>query len=142
MPFTYAIHPRTQLVLTVASGLVTDAELKALARAQLDDPTLPNRRREFCSLEGVTEAGVTRAGLQALVEHDLRHVPRHESYRLTIIAPSDVSFGLARMYQLMVEPVLPECSVFREQAAALRWLEASEEEIAFIRGQIAERQPQ
>ncbi|GMV82244.1 MAG: hypothetical protein AMXMBFR7_34280 [Planctomycetota bacterium] len=139
MPFTYAIHPRTQLVLTVASGLVTDAELKALAKAQLDDPALPIRRREFCSLEGVTEAGVTRAGLQALVEHDLRHVPRHESYRLTIAAPTDVSFGLARMYQLMVEPVLPECSVFREQAEALRWLEASPEEIEFIRGILAQK---
>ncbi len=138
MPFGYSIHPRTRLVLTVAKGLVTDADLKSLALAQLEDPALPNRRREFCSLEGVTEARVTRAGLQALAEHDLRHVPRHESYRLAIAAPSDVAFGLARMYQLLVEPVLPECSVYREQDDALSWLETSPEELEFIRGRLAE----
>ncbi|MCZ7645328.1 MAG: hypothetical protein M5U26_08590 [Planctomycetota bacterium] len=133
MPFTYTLHPTTRLVVTVAAGQVTDADLLALFHAQSSDTRIPTRRREYVSLEKVTEPKVTSAGIGMLVDRDREQVARHESYRLAVVAPSDVAYGFSRMYQMLMEEALPECAVFRNHAEASEWLGLSADEMDFVR---------
>jgi hypothetical protein len=75
---------------------------------------------------------LTQAVLTDLSAEDIRsisHVPRkslelREGGKTAIIAPSDLAFGLGRMYQSSSPPEdLPfEIQVFRETEAAQQWL--------------------
>ena len=47
---------------------------------------------------------------------------RTGSVRVAVLAPSDVAFGLARMYSILVDSLQREVRVFRRAAEARAWL--------------------
>ena len=119
MPVRYSIDPGLQLVRTVFSGELTDADLREHVRSLHADPAFNAKMRELVDLTGVTRATVTADGV-ATIAASLVHSPHA---RRALVASTDEVFGLSRMYQLYRDRIgAEELQVFRESVPALEWL--------------------
>jgi hypothetical protein len=107
------------VVLTV-SGDLGDRELASLA------DELANARdagTDFSLLIDLRQAdgkNVTSAGVKALAERPL--VLSSESRR-AVVVPSELGFGMARMYELLRQNRGGGTRAFRDYEEALRWVE-------------------
>jgi hypothetical protein len=125
MPITYHIDPERRLVLTHASGILTDADLLAhkdrLARDAAFDPGM----RQLSDLRAIQRLDVSAAGVRAMVDHDTANAPRRAGHRMALVVPTDDAFGMARMYQIMGRHEDGNVGVFRSMPEAEAWLAGS-----------------
>lgn len=60
---------------------------------------------------------------QALIGIRRQDYPKRKNFRLALVASSDFSFGMLRMYEMLSEPHLHrKLMVFRDMATAEQWL--------------------
>ncbi len=60
---------------------------------------------------------------QSLIGMRQQRYPKRKNFRLALVASSDFSFGMLRMYEMLSEPHLPrELMVFRDLPAAEQWI--------------------
>jgi hypothetical protein len=112
------IDPAARVVILTVTGDIGDRELLALAD-QLEDA--PEVDTEFALLVDLRQARgqkVTRAGVQQLVERSLIMSP---TSRRAVVVPSDLGFGMTRMYGTMRTNRGGAPQVFRDYDEALRW---------------------
>jgi hypothetical protein len=86
---------------------------------------VPEIRPDFSLLIDLRQAqgsGVSSAGVRALAERPLVLSP---GSRRAVVVPSDLGFGMARMYELLSEDRGGGTRVFRDYGEARRWLEVS-----------------
>jgi hypothetical protein len=57
-----------------------------------------------------------------MVAVDAEHAGMLTAYKLAIVAPQDLTFGMARMYQLFTERDAHQVGVFRTVTEAEAWL--------------------
>jgi len=119
MPITYRIDPQSHLVMTVATGVLTDAELLDHKRRLAADPAFEPGMGQLSDIRGVEQLEVTPQGVRQFVAHDRVHAGQLEGHRLAIVAPQDLVFGMARMYQTLTDA---NVGVFRDVAEALAFL--------------------
>jgi hypothetical protein len=121
MPITHRIDDDRTVIYTLLSGRVTDAELLAYyerAIAQnVQDPW-----RELVDGTQVTEMVLTPAGLARLAGVVGAHREQLRGGRVAMVATTDVTYGVFRMWELQREDLDYEVRVFRELAQALAWL--------------------
>ena len=122
MAITYHIDAPRGLVLTTASGVLTDEELLDHKRRLVEDPHFTPGMKELSDVRGVDKLNVTPEGIGQMVALDKLHAPRLGDYRLAILASEDFVFGTARMYQMLTEDSLEGVRVFRDRAEAEEWL--------------------
>lgn len=120
MPIRYRIDPKRGLVLTTATGVLTDDELLAHKRKLRADPDFRPDMCELSDVRQVTRLEVTPQGVQQFVEQDKSS--EQPNYRLAIVARADVVFGMARMYQTLTEKSGTQVGVFRDLETAEAWL--------------------
>ncbi len=117
-----SVDQNAQLSTYTAKGSLSGEEVRDAIRSFYEHG--PVIRNVFWDL--------SLAVLVDLSAEDVRqiaHVPRQslelrQDGKTAIVAPSDLAFGLSRMYQTISQPeVLPfEVQVFRDSIAAHRWL--------------------
>lgn len=110
------------LLRTIAYGRVTDEEL--LAHYAL--PEFQNhsgRWRELVDGRDIDVMAVTPDGQKRLADLASTATERLRGGRVAMVASTDVTFGMFRMWQLRRESMGFEVGVFRELAPALAWLE-------------------
>lgn len=122
MPITYHIDCQHKLVRTHAVGVLTDEDILGHKRKLAEDPQFTAGMRELSDVRGVTDLQITSAGVRAMVNADASQASRLHDYRLAIVAGQEVVFGMARMYELLAEPHVPNVGVFRDYLDAARWL--------------------
>jgi len=124
MPIRSTIHPGRDVVVRVVEGRVDFQEELASLLELLDDDSLP---RPLCVLDD-------RRGVKDLLEPDelrslserIRLASREVArIRLAVVVSGAAAYGMARMFQSLVEPVMPEVEIFRDLDAARRWLGAA-----------------
>ena len=120
--FTYD-EPLHRRVVTFR-GPITDRELLEAYEVLLGDPTYDASMDDFIDLREVTHMGVTSSGLHRLItmfeERDSPGFPT----RSAILAPTDVLYGVSRMFQTMRGDEPPdEIEVFRSLDETLCWLD-------------------
>jgi hypothetical protein len=119
MPAEYRIDRERAVVFSRAFGVVTDEDLRANRKALLADPAFKPDLSQLYDFSEVTQADVSGDAVRSL--------GRDTSYsavaRRAIVAPSDLQFGLARMFQLVSEVAPAEVAVFRSVEEARRWLD-------------------
>ncbi len=123
MPISYRIDKQRRLVLTTATGVLTDEELPDHKRALIVDPEFEPGMRELSDTRTIERLSVTPAGVRKMVALDQDHADRLGDYRLAIVALADASFGTARMYQMLTEANVQNIGVFRQMEEAEKWLE-------------------
>jgi hypothetical protein len=124
MPITYSIDPARNRVTLTYTGTISDRDLFDVFDRLYSDPGHRVGMDELSDLRGVRSVEVTARGLQDLAARTslkLDHV--RQSWRVAVVAPMDVVFGLGRMYELLREGSPERVMVFRDLPAAEQWLE-------------------
>ena len=120
MPVTYAIDAARQVVWTVASGVVTYPEVvHHLVEEERDDAL------------GLAEVIDARAATTKLTSDEVRSLValtdtllrKGRFGALALVTEIDMAFGMARMYQILVESLPVEIGVFRDLGDAVAWLD-------------------
>ena len=118
MPATYAIDAERKLVLSRIWGTPTDEEILAHGQRLRADPGF---RPHFRQLLDLTELKAITISSQKV-----RQASRDQFFapgvRRALVANSDATFGMARMYALASQAEGQTVEVFREFDAATAWL--------------------
>ena len=119
MPASYSIDREQQAIFSRASGTLTDEELRDHQRRVLADPDFDPRLRQLWDLRQVSAAEVSTATLRDLAAAT-SYAP---DTKRAVVAPRDVIYGLARMFQTLHEHAGEDFRVFRSVEEARDWLE-------------------
>ena len=110
------------LLLTIIHGRVTDDELLAhYAAPEFQAVQAP--WRELVDGREITDMAVTPDGQLRLAELASTSMDRLRGGRVAMVASTDLTYGMFRMWQLRRESLEFEVRVFRELGPALAWLE-------------------
>ncbi len=101
-----------------------DEGLRLLWRVVLRDPELSRRVNELHDLTGVTAVEVSSALVWGFADEMkvLDGDERHSGVKMATVAPRDVLFGLARMYETLRAESPVELRAFRSMSEAREWL--------------------
>ncbi|MBN2028654.1 hypothetical protein JW824_00260 [bacterium] len=127
MPITYQIKPDEKLVTLVHTGVVADSEFLSFYKNLY---TVPQFDRSFNVLVNLQQAESTARSTSALhelaefIQKQLKNINPHP--KIAVVAPKDLSFGLARMYEVFSSTASSRFVVFRDADDALTWLGVSE----------------
>jgi hypothetical protein len=123
MPFDFELDRERRIVLSRASGSVTDEELldhMARTRELFKAGVLNSTWAQIADFSEAEDAsGVSSIGVARLSEGN----PWPRGTARVVIAPKDVQFGLARMYQLLGDLQDHGLEVTRSVADALEFVE-------------------
>jgi hypothetical protein len=113
MPVTYSIDRESRVVITLFSGIFTDADVWHLIDQLRKDPAYDRDFNEIIDCSAVTENRVTAATLGA--------VQSSSKPRRAVVAPSNANYGVSRIFQTLQSK--QKIEVFRTRAEAEQWLE-------------------
>ncbi len=125
MPIVYSIIKEHRLIVSVHVGTVPDDEFLRSYKRLFQDPAFDESYNMLVDLRQATSGERSTTALRSLssaVEQRYRNVEL--APKTAIIAPTDISYGLGRMYQSFVDAVPGEVVIFRAADAALAWLDA------------------
>jgi len=115
------VDPARRVVFYRFAGIVTRDDLFAGANASVSDPSYEVGFDELADYSGITESKVASEDVRALIEGVSKGLDVHgRRWRIAIAAPSDVAYGLSRMFELLRSQSQEEVHVFRslEEACA------------------------
>ena len=127
MPITYQLKSDERLVILVHAGIVTDDEFLSFYRALFEDNRFDMSFNMLVDLRQTESSVRSAAALNEFADFMRRQfISITVRPKVAVVAPEDVSFGLARMYEVFSGDVPWEFAVFRAADAALAWLGLSE----------------
>ena len=118
MPASYTIDIERKAIFSTATGTLTDADLRDHQRHVLRDPDFDPGLRQLWDLREVSATEVSTETLRDLAA-STSYAP--ETKR-AVVAPRDVIYGLARMFQTLHEHAGEDFRVFRSADEAREWL--------------------
>ncbi|HJZ49099.1 MAG TPA: hypothetical protein VKE41_18105 [Roseiflexaceae bacterium] len=121
MGIIYRIDPNQRIVFTYIEGTVTDDDIapyvdavwRDLAGAVFDG---------LIDASAVKLVAITRRGIQRSANLTTRLNRTRARYRVAIVAPQDIVYGVGRMVEVYREGTLGAVQVFRTYEEALAWL--------------------
>ncbi len=122
MPGFYQIDEDSSLVQIMAEGEFTDGEMLNLSRQLFCDKNFNSELNQLIDLRKVTSFSVTTNGIEQLIAHERQCPGTKQCGKKAIVAPLDVSFGTARMYQSLSADEAFTTQVFRDVEKADAWL--------------------
>lgn len=125
MAISYRIDEAKGVVITTATGVLTDDDLLQHKERLTVEPRWKPGMRELSDIRRIERLEVTALGVKSLVSHDERSADRLRSFRLAIVTADEVVFGMGRMYQMMTERNVPHVRIFRDMDEAIEWLDLS-----------------
>jgi hypothetical protein len=127
MPLDYRYDSSLKAVVTTVTGTLQEEEVLTHLRKLRDDEEVPAGIIEIVDFSSADDFAirVSAAGRIAFVVPELRE---RKNYRGTVFfAPSDLAFGMARVFQTLLEQLSIENEIYREwdelQAFVTRRLE-------------------
>jgi hypothetical protein len=124
MPISYTIDSDKGRVVVRFTGTVRDEDLFTTFHELYDDPRHRIGMPELTDCRELERAELTGVGLRALARMTATKLdPAQRPWKVAVVAPQSVVYGLARMYELLREGSPEHVEVFRELAAAEQWLE-------------------
>lgn len=125
MPINYEINEALKLVVASATGTLTGEEMMNYQLEAWSKETVRDFD-EIVDVSGVEHFDYTSpANLQELTKLSAKMDWINYSKKFAIVAPSDIAFGLARMYQSYRETDVltrKEVQVFRSMEQARQWI--------------------
>jgi hypothetical protein len=118
---TYQLDRDARFIETFCSGDTTLTEVLRHLRELEADPTLPERLDVLLDLGEQTS--IPESAQLREVARAIEQAGKNGRWgSCAIVAPSDVLFGMSRMFEVFAEGVFASSRVFREREAARRWL--------------------
>jgi hypothetical protein len=128
VPISFTYDPTAHRRIVTFRGAIHDRDLIEAYESLLGDPGYDSSVDDFIDLRNVTQMAVTSAGLHRLIAlFDERDSPGYVT-RSAILAPSDVLYGVSRMFQTMRGEDHPdELEVFRSLDETMYWLDRKDQ---------------
>jgi len=120
MPTNFVIDVEERIVRSQVSGVFTTADFVGHREQLLTHPDFDATFRHLIDFSGVTHFDVSSESMVSLARSD----PWDSDAKRAVVAPSDVVFGYARMYQI-VGTSEANIAVFRRVDEAEVWLRES-----------------
>ena len=125
MPINYHIKPNDNIVVIVHVGAVPDDEFLAFYKTFYRDRVVDDSFNLVVDLRRAESYERTSVALKGVVNimqgYYLNSTKRP---KIAVVAPDDLSFGLARMFEAFSTPVPFEFKVFKTADTGLDWLDA------------------
>jgi hypothetical protein len=119
MAYDVRVDPERRLVEVRATGTVTDDDVLGIDNRMRSDPSIDPGFDQLVDASGATEAALTSKRIQTITAS----APfLSTSSRRAIVAPTDLGFGMSRMFELYRGELAGEIRVFRTRSEALAWL--------------------
>lgn len=123
MPIRCKFKPEDDLVIFVHSGIVPDEEFLESYKDYHNDPRFDRSYNLLVDLRKTESSERSPQALKEVAEFRREFFKNfYERPKVAIIAPNDISFGLARVYEAYSDVVPENLVVFRAADAALAWL--------------------
>ncbi len=120
---TFSYDPGTRVRTATYRGVITDASLLGAYEGLMSGPDYVPEHDSLVDLRSVTRFDVTAETLRVMIDRIAAQATGSRRPRTALVAPTDVAYGLARMYELLSGPDAPRhYQVFRDMDDALRWL--------------------
>ena len=117
-------HASWRLMTWQPRGTLDDDLLdRVMDFAELEERSIEGPFNRFADLSALTEIRLKIGHVFKIAEHRREALAGHEPVKTAIYAPTVVGFGIARMYEHLMEGSLIEVRPFRELAAAAEWLD-------------------
>lgn len=113
MPFSYSIDRKARVVTTTLSGTFTDHDVAQLIDQLKQDPDYDPNFSELIDCTAVKENLVTQKTLSS-------EQPFSPDARRAVVAPSNLNYGVSRMFQTL--QANPQIEIFRTLDEARVWL--------------------
>jgi hypothetical protein len=118
MGMSYTIDRVRGVVFTRAWDVLTFKELRDLMTTIAADPELDASFSSLADLSRVTSIDIDPAGVASIALAPVFGATN----RRAIVAPTDLAFGMARMFATYADQASQDVRVFREMALAEAWL--------------------
>ena len=123
MPITFDLKPDQQLVIFRHIDDVPDVEFLTFYQHFFENVWTANYMNLLIDLKHTNSMARSSQALQSLAELlRERLTDKMGSSRVAVVAPTDLSFGLARMYEVFSDCIPKEFFVFRSGDDACVWL--------------------
>ena len=126
MSTSYTIDAQQALVCVHARDVFTSADLRDHYHALCADARFQPSYSHLTNLAGVTDCIVESTVIAEVASWPVSIA----GTRRAIVAPSDLAYGLSRMFSLHAEQVGQNVMVFRTESAAVEWLNSPIESAA------------
>ena len=126
MALHYRIYPEERILVVRSEGIVTQPERVQTLLAWLADPEYQTCIGALCDFSE-SESTPERAEMLELLDLLARHRPAGGPTKVAIVAPMIITFGVARVFEDMVDSsAIPlEVKVFDDPELAWAWLAPS-----------------
>ncbi len=114
MPLDYVYDSTLKAVRTTVTGTLQEEEVITHLRKMRDDDEVPSGIIEIVDFSTADDFAirVSAAGRIAFIIPELRE---RKDYRGTVFfAPSDLAFGMARVFQTLLEQLGQEAEIYRD----------------------------
>ncbi len=127
MPIKYVINALPNTTRFYCSGNLSNEDILESLMHFVSNPYYNPAYDELWDLTAVESTTVSQEGLRRVADFERTERPLGGANRRAVVAPSDLLFGLARMYEMIAEDVSIDIRVFRDTGPACRWLGFDEE---------------
>jgi len=128
MPITFHFKPESKLIICVHTGRVPDDEFLVYYQSMLDSDSFATDMNLLIDLRQTDSSPRSGQALIQFAEFAKSKLAEAHTYPMVaVVAPKDLSFGLARMYEFFADSIPWDFVVFRSVDTALAWLRAPED---------------
>ena len=125
MPIACQVRRDDRLIIVSHSWAIPDSEFLASYARLLADEDIDKSYDVLIDLRQSDSSQRTSATLREFAELVRQHYTETTKRpKVAVVAPGDLSFGLARMYEAYSDIATMEFAVFRDIGAATSWLGA------------------
>jgi len=126
MPVQYSYDSTLKAVVTTVTGVLVEDEVIAHLRKLRDDETVPPGIIEIVDFSAADDFAIRVSGA-GRVAFLLPELQERKDYKGTkFFAPSDLAYGIARVFQTLMEQLDIETEIYRDwhelEAAVKKWL--------------------
>jgi hypothetical protein len=107
------------------TGFVTGQELFDAKAKFFNHGFEPAAAYVLCDFSEGEKFDIPTSDVDRMVEQDRSELARHPKLLEVVIAPQNLVYGLARMWQAKVNSVRPHTAVVRNRDEAVEWLQAA-----------------
>ena len=124
MPILHTINEELGVVLSSWVGDISDSDLLPSYNQLYQNENWKPGFDEIVDLRNADLSDVTSEGLERL-SSTVKHITagKCEVFKTAVIAPDDLPFGLARVYEAVSVDTPERVRVFRDLKRAFEWLE-------------------
>jgi hypothetical protein len=110
-------------VLQICSGVVTAQDLMTADNELLAKPKqFAECRYAIVDFTSICRMNISASDVRQLADLDLRMAAVQPHLAVAVVAPTDVAFGMSRMWQVVAEKTGWEIAIFRSREQAEDWV--------------------